>query len=103
MKITVNKQAADWFKDNVGLTDDRGIRFKNKIYGGSPVNETFALVFEPNHPEEPAAEYRSENGILFFVEEGDLWFFNGHDLEVAYDEDLDEPKYIYLKDGQAIN
>ncbi|MDU6523206.1 MAG: iron-sulfur cluster biosynthesis protein, partial [Enterococcus sp.] len=35
------------------------------------------------------------NGMLFFIEEADEWFFKGYDLVVDYDEELDEPKYEF--------
>ena len=34
-------------------------------------------------------------GQLFFIEESDEWVFKGYDLEVDYDEELDEPKYKF--------
>jgi conserved hypothetical protein len=38
-----------------------------------------------------------ENGITYFVETGDEWFFHGHNLEVGFDEKLKEPSYSYTK------
>lgn len=35
------------------------------------------------------------DGILFFIDEADEWFFKGYDLEVDYDETLDEPVYHF--------
>ena len=36
-----------------------------------------------------------KNGITYFVETGDEWFFQGHDLDVVFDEKLKEPSYSY--------
>lgn len=103
MKLTVESQAATWFKEEVGLPEGAGVRFLVKVYGCSPVNSGFSLALETNYPHNPSVVFRSDNGILFFIEESDEWFFDGHDLRVSYDEQLKEPKYIYLKDGLAIN
>ena len=37
------------------------------------------------------------DGIIFYVEESDLWYFNGHDLHVDYDEKKDELEFKYNK------
>ena len=103
MKLQVSPRALEWFKEEVGLPEGNGIRFKTKIYGSSPVTQGYALAIEPNTPNEVGAKFEAESGPYFFIEKSDLWFFDGHDLMVDYDEELDEPKYIYLKDGQAIN
>lgn len=99
MKLTVDDKAQKWFAEEVGLPEGAGIRFKSRIYGSSPVNETFALAIDPSKPHNPAAEFKSDNGLLFFIESDDEWFFQGHDLIVSYDEEQDEPIYIYRKDG----
>ena len=38
-----------------------------------------------------------KDGITFFIEESDLWFFKGHDLSVEYNEQIDELEYRYHK------
>lgn len=103
MKLTITSEAIQWFEDNVGLPEGNGIRFKAKIYGNSPVNKGYGLAIEPNTPHHVAAEVITASGWHFFIEESDVWFFDNHDLEVRYDAVLDEPKYIYLKEGKAIN
>ncbi|MBF6626549.1 HesB/YadR/YfhF family protein [Tuanshanicoccus lijuaniae] len=102
MNIIVSSQAAEWFKEEVGIREGAGIRFKSKIYGNSPVTEGFAIAMEADEPMNPIAKTVTENGLLFFVEENDEWFFNGHDLSVEFDEKRKEPKYRYLKDGKPI-
>lgn len=101
MKIVIEPKAAQWFKEEVGIREGYGIQFKSKIYGNSPINEGFGLSVDidiPNHP----ATTTEENGILFFIEEEDTWFFGEHDLLVSYDETYQEPKYIYLKNGKPV-
>ncbi|MRI85406.1 hypothetical protein GIY09_05885 [Aerococcaceae bacterium WS4759] len=102
MKLTVDKQAAAWFKEEVGIREGAGIRIKAKIYGGSPVREGFGLAIDPIEPLNPIVTYKADNGVLFFVEDTDEWFFDGHDLNITLNEHA-EPHYVYLKDGVAIN
>lgn len=106
MQLKVSNPAIQWFEESVGIPSDAknpGIRFRSKIYGDSPVSKSFALAIEISEPRDPLVTFTADSGLLFYIEKSDEWFFNQHDLLVDYDEDLDEPKYIYLKDGQAIN
>lgn len=103
MKLTVDEQAANWFKEEVGIREGAGIRLKAKIYGGSPVREGFGLAIDPTEPISPVATFEADNGVLFFVEDTDEWFFDEHDLLITLNKQLKEPYYIYSKDGVDIN
>ena len=102
MELTVSKEALAWFEENIGIPKGAlpQVRFKSKIYGSSPLHETLALIFEINEPLNPIATYRGDNDWLFYIEEEDEWFFEGHDLKVSFDEKEDEPIFIYIKDGE---
>lgn len=104
MKLTVDSNAAAWFKEEVGIPEGTGIRFKAKIYSDSPVREGFGIALESDKPSNLApVTFTSDNGLVFFIEEDDLWFFDGHDLKVELHETLNEPHYRYYLDGKAIN
>ena len=102
MELTVDSQSVEWFKREVGLPEGAGVRFLVKVYGCSPVNSGFSLAMETNYPVEPGVSV-TVDGVLFYIESRDEWFFDGHDLAVVFNEKLKEPAYLYLKDGQAIN
>jgi uncharacterized protein YneR len=38
-----------------------------------------------------------QNGITFFIEDEDLWFFDEHDVSVTLDEQGEEPLFHYNK------
>lgn len=97
MELIIEDKAITWFEEEVGRAEGAGIRFKAMIYGSSPVNDTFALQIEPSEPRSTLVEFTSDSGLLFFVEKSDEWFFQGHDLVVSFNEELQEPKYIYRK------
>lgn len=96
MKITVSKQAQEWFAREMGISETRGVRFLSKVYGCSPIHESFSLAIEVNEPSHPYAIVK-EQGISYFIETGDEWFFEGYDFEVGYNTELDEPEYHYIK------
>lgn len=96
MDIYISNLALTWFKDEVGLQAGSHIRFYPMIYGSSPVQENFSLGFSVEEPVDTAASTTAD-GIQFYVEETDVWFFNGHDLHVEYNEAWNEVEYNYIK------
>ncbi|MEW9109970.1 HesB/YadR/YfhF family protein [Cytobacillus gottheilii] len=97
MKIQISDKALQWFKDEVGLEPGKKVRFYSQIYGTSPVQEGYALAFTIDNDSRNAVVETVSDGITFFVEDADLWFFNGHDLYVDYNEKSDEVEYDYIK------
>ncbi|WP_462408618.1 HesB/YadR/YfhF family protein [Neobacillus sp. Marseille-QA0830] len=96
MEIVISEQAFKWFKDDVGLKSGDKVRFYVKIYGSSPVQEGYTLAFTKEDPLDIAVSIE-QDGVLFFIEESDLWYFDGHDLHVNYHELEDELEYNYIK------
>jgi len=97
MKIGVSEKALDWFKEEVELEAGSKVRFFTQIYGTSPIQEGYALAFTIDNSPRNVAVQTVSGGITFFIEEADLWFFNGHDLYVEYNETNNELEYKYLK------
>jgi uncharacterized protein YneR len=100
MDIVISKSALQWFKGEVELKTGEKVKFYPKVYGNSPVQEGFSLGFTvDNEPIDMITKFESE-GMLFYIEERDLWFFNGHDLHVNYNEEKDEVEYSYTKSAE---
>ncbi|MFJ7727145.1 HesB/YadR/YfhF family protein [Neobacillus sp. NPDC097160] len=97
MEIVISNAALKWFQDEVELKKGNKVRFYTQIYGSSPIQENFALGFTvDNEPVDMSVKTEKE-GITFFIEGTDLWFFNGHDLHVDYNEKKDELEFSYTK------
>jgi uncharacterized protein YneR len=96
MKIEISQQALKWFKDELEVKKGDYVRFFAKIYGNSPVQQGYSLGFSKDDPIDIGVSTESD-GINFFVEESDLWFFDEHDLHVVYNEKIDEIEYKYIK------
>jgi uncharacterized protein YneR len=94
LNIHISKAALTWFKEEVGLDTGSYVRFYPMIYGNSPVQENFSLGFSIEAPVDAIASSEAE-GIHFYVEETDVWYFNGHDLYVEFNEAMDEVEYQY--------
>lgn len=96
MKIEISQQALKWFKDELEVKKGDYVRFFAKIYGNSPIQPGYALGFSKDDPIDIAVR-TDLDGIVFFVEETDLWYFDGHDLHIEYNEKIDEIEFNYIK------
>ncbi|AYW45223.1 iron-sulfur cluster biosynthesis protein [Tetragenococcus koreensis] len=96
MNLTITPEALGWFKREIDLESDMGIKFFGKVYGSTQVHDGFSIGMSVDRPEHPMIE-KEMDGINFFAEEADDWFFKNYDLTVDYDEKLDEPKYIFTE------
>jgi len=96
MKIHISDQALEWFKRDVRLVSGDKVRFYTKIYGTSPIREGYALGFTVDTDATSAAYEVVRDGITFFINESDMWFFDEYELSVVYDEKLDEVTYEYI-------
>lgn len=97
MEIEVTPKALEWFRTELTVSEDMGIRFFGKVYGSTNVYDGFSIGMSVDIPEKPIYQEKVKD-ILFFVEEADAWFFKNYNLKVDYDENLDEPKYIFLNE-----
>ncbi|MFJ8064535.1 HesB/YadR/YfhF family protein [Psychrobacillus sp. NPDC096426] len=96
MKIYISPDALTWFQDEMQATNGDTIRFYARYGGSSPIQQGFSLGVTKDTPFEPVVTVKMEN-ILFFIEERDEWYFDGHDLYVDVDHQLDELAYTYKK------
>lgn len=97
LKIVVSDDALKWFQEEMDLEKGDKIKFFSKIYGTSPVQEGYALGFTKDNSPLDMAVRTEKDGIEFYVEERDVWFFNDHDLHVKYNPNIDEIEFHYEK------
>ncbi len=97
MKIEISEKALNCFKEEVGLEEGQKVKFYTQIYGTSPIQSGYALAFTVDDDLSNAAVHILLEGITFFIEDADLWFFNGHDLYIDYNDNNNEIEYKYVK------
>jgi len=87
MKLNVHEEAANWYKDEMGLEKGDHVRIFTKIYGGIPtVFPSYFLGVSFGHEEEVAIG-DTVDGITFYIKGEDLWLLKEHDLEVKMGEE----------------
>ncbi len=95
MKITISDSASKWFQDEMGLSAGNGVRFYGKVYGSTPVHEGFSLALtRDDHPHDIYSQ-TIKDGISYYINQGDEWFFKGYDFGVDYDPNKDKDSVIY--------
>lgn len=96
MNIQVSKEAAEWYQHEMDLKQGDFVRFFVRYGGFSTVQKGFSLGISTDHPEDLAAK-AVVNGVTFYVEEKDEWYFDGHDLSVSYNAQASEPEFHFQK------
>ncbi|XKH51143.1 HesB/YadR/YfhF family protein [Chryseomicrobium palamuruense] len=96
MKIEISQQALEWFEQEMEARSGEWIQFYARYGGSSKLHEGFTLGMTKAEPDEAAVQ-QDENGIHFYIEERDLWYFDGHDLHVHLNEDRKEIEFDYKK------
>ena len=96
MKIEITDSAKEWFENEVGLEKGNGVRFMGKVYGKTEVHEGFSVGMEVTQPVDVLVK-TTVNGVTYFIDKNDEWFFNGYDLQVSFDKKRDEPIYHFNK------
>jgi uncharacterized protein YneR len=95
MQITVTNAAFQWFKDEFDLKKGAAVRFFARYGGNSTIQAGFSLGVILDVPSDPVSKTEKE-GINFFVEDKDEWYFDGCDLKVVLDENTNEIDFQYV-------
>jgi uncharacterized protein YneR len=94
MNINMSEKAFAWYKDELQLQKGDHVRFFVRYGGCSTVQKGFSLGVHKEEPIDAGAIFEKE-GITFFIEERDLWYFDGRNLHIDFDDKLNEPIFIY--------
>lgn len=89
MKLTVTAQVLDWFKTDWRLTSGDAVRIFVRYGGSSTVQTAFSLGITKEDPKEIGLSTTAD-GILFFMEQDDIWYLSDKDLTVDYKQATDE-------------
>ncbi|ARD46906.1 HesB/YadR/YfhF family protein [Sporosarcina sp. P33] len=94
MNIHISEQAVQWFENEMEAAAGDYVKFFARYGGSSPLHEGFSIGITKETPDEPVAE-KVINDVHYYVEERDLWFFDGHDLHVDTDPASEELSFHY--------
>lgn len=92
MEIKITTDVAKWFKSELQIDDQGYIRFFPR-YGFGGHIPGFSIGINRESPVE-LHESTELEGITFYVEDKDAWYFENVDLSVTLNEKRNEPDYI---------
>ncbi|MDN4616460.1 HesB/YadR/YfhF family protein [Paenibacillus sp. PsM32] len=99
MSIVVSDEAARWYKKELSLAEGDAVRFYARYSSNSEIHPGFSLGISVEPPVSPALTQDVEN-IHFYMEDQDLWYINGYQLNVEYIEHEDDIRYAYMPQSQ---
>ncbi|MBM7572615.1 HesB/YadR/YfhF family protein [Aquibacillus albus] len=93
MKISITQPAAKWYIDEMDLKEGDFVRFFVRYGGHGGVHKGFSLALSNDQPNDPAMQTEAL-GITFYVENSDIWYFDGMDFHMKYSRKFDEVEYV---------
>lgn len=96
MNIYISDKAAAWYQEEMLLKEGDYVRFFARYGGCSTVQQGFSLGVSNESPYDMGVS-TTKNGVHYYIEEKDLWYFDQNDLHVEYNEKAAEPEFVYKK------
>ncbi|WP_423406926.1 HesB/YadR/YfhF family protein [Heyndrickxia sp. MSNUG] len=97
MKITIKDDAAAWYEKEMDLSAGGYLRFFVRYGGFSTVQKGFSLGVSKEEPDNIGIK-TEKNDVTYYIEEKDIWYFDGHDLIVDLHPVGQEPELKFVKD-----
>lgn len=95
MKLDISNEAASWYKKELDLKEDASLRFFARYGGVGGKIPGFSLGVTMDTPENKHTSKKID-GITFFIEEADVWYFEDSNLQITLDKTLSEPEFQYV-------
>lgn len=93
MELTVTKEAAKWYENELELDCSKSIRFFPR-YGFGGHIPGFSIGISEQSPNDVYASEKISD-ITFFIEKEDAWYFEDGHLRVQYDNELHEATFSF--------
>ncbi|WP_028558930.1 HesB/YadR/YfhF family protein [Paenibacillus pinihumi] len=89
MNLTVEPTAAQWYKQELLLEAGDALRIYVQLGGCGSVQPGFSLGVVKDTPRKPALQHEVD-GILFYMEEDNLWYLDDKSLRISYGQQDDD-------------
>ncbi|XJZ28944.1 HesB/YadR/YfhF family protein [Bacillota bacterium Lsc_1132] len=96
MNIQISSDAVAWYKNELDLAEGSYVRFFTRYGGSSTIQTGFSLGISIEEPVD-VGTLIEKGGITFYIEEKDLWYFDGHNLLIEWKKDANEPVFRFTK------
>nr|WP_220477061.1 Fe-S cluster assembly protein HesB [Limosilactobacillus rudii] len=93
--MIITDNASQWFKKNLNLVRDKGVKFYGKTVQPHNVKHSPEQGFAVENELERAIIVTAKDGINYHVNFDDGWFFSGMIVTVDYVEDSTQPTFNF--------
>ncbi|WP_078554145.1 HesB/YadR/YfhF family protein [Bacillus alkalicellulosilyticus] len=94
MEIEVTKPAFQWFKEEFDLDEDDYMRLFVRYGGCGDIQKGFSLGLVKEFPKHKAVDTDVE-GVTFYIEEEDLWYFKNQNVKIKYSRKKEEIEFVH--------
>lgn len=94
MKLLITDSALEWYKREMELSAGDFVRFYARYGGDSNIQAGFSLGMAVEKPKNPIIQVMND-GIAFYVEQEDEWYFDNLNLTVTYNDKSNEIEFKY--------
>ncbi|WP_059172871.1 HesB/YadR/YfhF family protein [Bacillus sp. FJAT-27445] len=98
MYLSFDKKALSWFANEFGIKEPISIRLHPQYDGFGLQHKGFSLALSAEPPTDPCY-LRELNGVTFYVEASDSWFFEKTNTFFFYDESIEELAIRYEEEA----
>ncbi|WP_066316627.1 HesB/YadR/YfhF family protein [Bacillus sp. FJAT-29814] len=100
MFITIDEKAVNWFEKEFEFNNPFSIRMYPQYAGFGEKHKGYSLAFSIETPAN-AAFTKQVDGIAFYIEENDMWFFENTETYLSVDQLLNELQVTYKEFGNV--
>lgn len=94
LNLRITHEAAKWYKKELELDSGTHLRFYVR-YGFGGYIPGFSLAIDYGNPPYEVHASSDVDGITFFIETKDAWYFDDKDLEVRINQQTQEPEFLH--------
>lgn len=92
--ILIDDKAFKWFEAEFQTAKPFSIRLYPQYAGFGEKNKGYSLAFALEVPTN-CCEKQERDGITFYVESNDKWFFEQTDIEIKFNDSMSEIYTVY--------
>lgn len=93
MNLIVEQNAARWYKEQMDLSEGDSLRIFVRLGGCGSVHPGLSLGITKDEPRNAGLSQQVE-GILFYMEEDNVWYVENKELRISFDEKYEEVKMV---------
>ncbi|EXX85205.1 hypothetical protein BG53_09165 [Paenibacillus darwinianus] len=93
--MAVEPLAAQWYKQEMALTDGDFVRIFVRLGGFENLNPGYSLGVMKDNPANPAIQATVE-GVTFYMEEANVWYLGGKQLHIVFDPGREDIRMDFI-------